>query len=72
MQTETGSFALRTPARFDHPILTTLHPVRNDWEELPPIQHTVTELRQAFALVRFSRGLDRPRPEIDWELGLTG
>jgi hypothetical protein len=71
-QTETGAFALRTPARFEHPILATLHPVNNHWDDLPPIQHSAAELRKAFALVRLGRDAYRQQPDIEWELGLAG
>jgi Domain of unknown function (DUF222)/HNH endonuclease len=56
LATPDGSRQLRTPAGFQHPVLTPTHPVSADWPDPEQIQSPPTERRPE-------------RPDLDWEHG---
>lgn len=69
-QTESGGFALRTPAGFEHPIQADVHPNSDQWPDVEQIQYSATEIRTALKLALFGRRHRVERPDLEWEFDI--
>jgi hypothetical protein len=73
VQTDTGSFAIQTPAGFTHHIDATEHPVEHEWADAVGIQHSAAELIEGLTYVKEIRDDFRPRRwDLEWEHGYGG
>ena len=68
VQTDSGSFAILTPAGFTHEIDRTSHPVEQEWVDPTGIQHSAAELLEGLTYVKEIHDDFRPRRwDLEWE-----